>query len=62
VSLSSGSQRLRCDKLGVFFIVKGAEGDEGMVWMVSQRCISDMHRAGLLYTGCDVCTQTAHEE
>jgi len=44
-----------CQKLGFFLIVKGAEGDEGRVWMVSRRCISAMHRAGPQNTGWDVC-------
>jgi hypothetical protein len=33
----------------------GAEGDEGRVWMVSQRCISDIHGVGPQNSGWDVC-------
>jgi hypothetical protein len=63
VSLSTGTQRPRRVAvlevsfffLSFFFIVKGAEGDEGRLWMVSWRCISDMHRVGPRNTGWDVC-------
>jgi hypothetical protein len=56
VSLSSGSQSPRSVavtevKVFFFFIVKGAEGDEGKLWMMSQRCISYMHRVGHQNTG-----------
>jgi hypothetical protein len=59
VSLSSGTQRPRrvavLEVRVFFFKVKGGEGDEGRVWMVSPRCISDMHRVGQKNTGWDVC-------
>jgi hypothetical protein len=42
-------------QLTVYYIVMGVKGDERMIWLVSHRCGSDVHRAGPQCTGWDVC-------